>query len=376
MAFPYTESGHNMFDMLSMLQKAIRRSEYGLAGFAAHQLCGTYRQTLWNRLMVTSAEDCFGVLTKEITKLREGDMRLKDNQNVSKAVFLMCMSKKNRDACYFACNFVLASRKPREIALSQAHVESLYARIAKQGMVQADPQLSLFPQSSPSDSIGFDKLPDGEHRKYIAGASLQKALKYFDMDMIGHEIDILRRVDRDLLWKFLIDYSAINNLDVRQEIESLMQADTYVNKSKKALEKDEIFISKAAVLLCHAQDTAFDDVLSCDLVNQYAFIDWDILVVPPIENSRLVDWSIPKWVYDCHTLIGKKMGKTDWDMTVDEQKALYPLQRAYFDDASWIYTYEQDFDNNAITHSMMLPIREYAKTHPANPVKHVPYELW
>ena len=28
MAYPYTENGYNMFDMLSLLQKGIRRSSY------------------------------------------------------------------------------------------------------------------------------------------------------------------------------------------------------------------------------------------------------------------------------------------------------------------------------------------------------------
>ena len=73
MAYPYTENGYNMFDMLSLLQKGIRRSSYNDAGFAAKQLRGRFRSTMWNRLFVTSSEDCFGVVTKELVALRAKD---------------------------------------------------------------------------------------------------------------------------------------------------------------------------------------------------------------------------------------------------------------------------------------------------------------
>ena len=98
-------------------------------------------------------------------------------------------------------------------------------------------------------------------------------------------------------------------------------------------------------------------------------IYWPAVNVKAIEDCALWGGEIPGWVYDCHTLKGRKMGKTDWDMTTTEQAALYPLQRAYFDDAS----YEQDFENNAISIKGIQPIRKYAETHAANPVEHIPY---
>ena len=55
MAYPYTENGYNMFDMLSLIQKSIRRSDYNHASFAAKQLKGRYRTTMWNRLFVTAS---------------------------------------------------------------------------------------------------------------------------------------------------------------------------------------------------------------------------------------------------------------------------------------------------------------------------------
>ena len=53
-----TRNGHNMYDMASMLQKAIRRCDVEKAGYAAMELFGNYNKYLWKRLLVISAEDC------------------------------------------------------------------------------------------------------------------------------------------------------------------------------------------------------------------------------------------------------------------------------------------------------------------------------
>lgn len=113
-----TKNGHSMFDMASMLQKAIRRNDYNLAGYAANELFGSYHSYLWKRLLVISAEDCYGIMTKEIIALKCADDIVnankkgyeKDSLFVGKAITLLCMAKKNRDGCYFACNFMLPER--------------------------------------------------------------------------------------------------------------------------------------------------------------------------------------------------------------------------------------------------------------------------
>lgn len=103
-----TKNGHNFYDMASMLQKAIRRGDFERAGYAANELCDRYRKYLWKRLLVISAEDCYGIMTKEIVGLKLADdlTEKKDNIFISKAIVLLCMAKKNRDACYFACNLM------------------------------------------------------------------------------------------------------------------------------------------------------------------------------------------------------------------------------------------------------------------------------
>ena len=120
-----TKSGHNFFDMASMLQKAVRRADIYNAGYAANELYYHYQNYCWKRLLVISAEDCYGIMTKEIVALMQADEVVnkgkadgkRDLVFVAKAVTLLCMARKNRDACYVACNFMFPDRdlKPEEI---------------------------------------------------------------------------------------------------------------------------------------------------------------------------------------------------------------------------------------------------------------------
>ena len=107
MAVPQTKNNYNMYDMLSYMQKAIRRGKYVDAAFAANEIETTFRKVMWNRLLVVSSEDCYGVLTKELIVLKEQDDKKKDNKYVAEAIALMCRSFKSRDACYILVVFFL-----------------------------------------------------------------------------------------------------------------------------------------------------------------------------------------------------------------------------------------------------------------------------
>lgn len=130
----------NMYDMASMLQKAIRRCDFERAGYAAYELFGEFHTFLWKRLIVTSAEDCYGIMTKEIIGLKLADDTVnkgkkgydKDPLFVAKAITLLCMARKNRDACYVACNFMTAGDilDPSEIE----HVDITKSKLGVEGI--------------------------------------------------------------------------------------------------------------------------------------------------------------------------------------------------------------------------------------------------
>lgn len=120
-----------MYDMSSMLQKSIRRCDFRRAGYAAMELFGNYYTYLWKRLVVVSAEDCYGVITKEIIALKMADDFVnkgkkgydKDPLFVAKAITLLCLARKNRDGCYMACNFMLPDVVMDEDSIPHVDIE-------------------------------------------------------------------------------------------------------------------------------------------------------------------------------------------------------------------------------------------------------------
>lgn len=195
---PRTKHGHSLYTMSSMLQKAIRRGDLQHAGYAANEMFGDYNAYLWKRLLTVSAEDCYGIMTREIVALKQADEIVngkkkgydRDQLFVAKALVLLCLARKNRDGCYVACNFMVPDR-------------------------------TLKPEEVPSDYL--------------------------------------------------------------------------------------------------------------------------------IADMRLENGEIPEWVYDIHTIEGRRNGKTDLDMTIDEQAALFPKQLSLFDNASWEFYYDDQFKKGNIT---------------------------
>jgi replication-associated recombination protein RarA len=107
-----TKNGYDFYEVASCLQKAVRRGDARMAGFMALELWASgYAHYLWKRLFTISAEDCWGILTKEIEALWTGYTLVNDKKEpkgrifISKAVILLCMAKKSRDADHLS-NYV------------------------------------------------------------------------------------------------------------------------------------------------------------------------------------------------------------------------------------------------------------------------------
>ena len=97
-----TRNGRNFYEVTSAMQNAIRKGDYEVAGYAMWELLPEYLGYLRKRLLVISAEDCFGVITKEILALCD----IGTEDAMEKALALICLAKKNRDADYFVCNLM------------------------------------------------------------------------------------------------------------------------------------------------------------------------------------------------------------------------------------------------------------------------------
>ena len=122
MGNPYrttTRRGYPFPAVSSAMQKAIRRGDAKLAGYWALELwasgCGQY---VWRRLLTVSAEDCWGILTNEVKALHESYAEINRHAPrgqqrgrifISKAVILLALAKKSRDADHLQ-NFVYDAR--------------------------------------------------------------------------------------------------------------------------------------------------------------------------------------------------------------------------------------------------------------------------
>lgn len=108
-----TINGYDFFEVSSAMQKAIRRADVRVAGFFALELWHSgYRDYVWKRLFTISAEDCYGLVTKEVEALWQGHELVNKRKSepkgrifVSKAVLLLCECRKCRDADHLQ-NFV------------------------------------------------------------------------------------------------------------------------------------------------------------------------------------------------------------------------------------------------------------------------------
>ena len=107
-----TKNGYDFYAVASALQKSIRRDDYKIAGFFALELFPDYSQYLWKRLITISAEDCFGIITKEVMALYEAfnvinnglsKEKMKGRVFISKAVILLCTCKHSRDSDIMGC---------------------------------------------------------------------------------------------------------------------------------------------------------------------------------------------------------------------------------------------------------------------------------
>jgi replication-associated recombination protein RarA len=104
-----TVGGHDLGDVTSAMQKAIRRGDARLAGYWAIELFESgYHEYIWRRLLTISAEDCWGILTQEVAGLRAAfrevnarpskDRKTRGRIFIAKAVILLAAAKKSRDA--------------------------------------------------------------------------------------------------------------------------------------------------------------------------------------------------------------------------------------------------------------------------------------
>lgn len=133
-----TQRGYDFYEVASALQKSIRRGDVKLAGYMALELFPRYSEYCWKRLLTISAEDCYGVITKEIKALYDSFQIINKNLKgenkkgrifISKAVILLCEAKHNRDSDLLS-NFIY----DKKIGLTDEQIENLFEEVRSEKM--------------------------------------------------------------------------------------------------------------------------------------------------------------------------------------------------------------------------------------------------
>lgn len=284
----FTRNGHNMFDVSSLIQKALRRGDMEFACYAAHEMMWKYRPYLWTRLFITSAEDCYDPVSGRILYLRKKDSGVSDPEDtryLSEAINLLVRTRKNRDADYFACNFV-CSKDKRDFPMGSTQLVTRHGHDLREMTI-----------------------------------ALKKAIFDFDEENIGYICCEIWCWYKRLFW--VVAKGVAKDLGsgiLMREINALMEIDMTMNTKNSTW----IYMCKAIVLFLHCLDLGTCDIFSYP---DMRYIE-DVLKYSQIRN-------LPEYTYDCHTRKGKAMGKTVFDFRISEQTSLRPHIQGLYDDLEW-----------------------------------------
>jgi len=168
---------------------------------------------------------------------------------------------------------------------------------------------------------------------FEVSSALQKAIRRNETGIAGYcALELFHSNFKEYIWKRLITISAEDcySSTITTEIFNLYQSFLMVNKTDKENSKGRVFISKAVIILCRELKSRDADHLS-NLVYDREDIDEEKLSEFIKKMEALPMIPLPDYTFDCHTLKGKKMGKTKEDFLRDELNGLNPLQKGLFD---------------------------------------------
>lgn len=196
----------------------------------------------------------------------------------------------------------------------------------------------------------MEQFTKNKKNAYDMLAMMTKALKKHRIDIAAWCAYELYPSHSKEIWNELIDFT--DEECMKQEFRAMQVADKFINRNGKNTWFDPIFIAKALVLL------SVDKSEDRNGVNpiQEGYVKVDV-----VKDRRLTNDQIPDWVFDCHTLKGKRMGRTDLDMTITEQAALSPLRKTFFDNCSWYNSYYDDFKQGKIDEKEWKRCLEFAE---------------
>ena len=160
---------------------------------------------------------------------------------------------------------------------------------------------------------------------FEASSAMQKAIRRADTKMAGYfALELFQSGYYRYVWKRLLTVSAEDvELPITKEILSLHRGFEMVNTPKPPEMKGRIFITKAVILLCKAHKSRDMDHLQNLVYDLRVSMDEGRIQHELMDSDEYVE--IPDYAYDCHTLRGKKRGRTKKDFFLEERESLFPI---------------------------------------------------
>lgn len=277
-----TRTDRSFWEVTSAMQNAIRKGDYEVAAYAMWELLPGYTPYLRKRLLVISAEDCYGILTKDVMSLCE----VGDEESLTKALALLCAAKKNRDADYFVCNLMI-----------------------------------------PTD-------PRGQSSRGEMAQALHQSIRKMDVVVAGWQSLALFKKNRKELWKALLETTKVYHSELEDEAIALKEANDRVSKPSE----ETIFAAKAIILMWTAMKRKDKkELLAHPSLSFYGVIDPKNIIAPKaLGECERITGLFPDWAYNWHTYHGKYDLRRDAVHAItNDQQLLTPLEVNLFDDCSW-----------------------------------------
>ena len=261
------------------MQNGIRKGDYEIAGHCLWELLPQYTPYLRKRLLVISAEDCYGILTKEILPLCEYGTE----ESLTKALALLCKAKKNRDADYFVCN------------------------------------LMYFDQPSGMTKVELMK-------------TLSKAIRKMDVINAGRYAAELWKMSRKDFWKMLNETMMVYYPWLETEFAALQRANDQMTKPNE----ETIYVAKAIILMWTKRENG-DDYFAIPGMQLWEPFPFESIEIPKlVDLCAKVTGLFPEWAYNWHTTYGKYTLRRDAVHAIEnDQRLLTPLEENLFDDCTW-----------------------------------------
>lgn len=167
---------------------------------------------------------------------------------------------------------------------------------------------------------------------YEVASAVQKTIRRGDEKLAAYFALELFPKYAEYCWKRLLTISAEDcNGIVTQEVKALYDSFWIVNRGKSGEGlKGRVFISKAVIILCRCGKNRDADVLS-NYIYDHKITLTDDQIEGELETIRENREQVPEYVFDCHTMEGKRRGKTRAQFFKEEDEALKPKQMSMYD---------------------------------------------